>query len=318
MLFFALTLFSCEKKENSIFGGKENEEYEDYIPLESIEIQPESIESFSGRVYGAVVKFTPSTATNKEYSIGSSDSNVATVEKGYNKPSQIFVYLNAPGICELTLTAEEGGLTVTCPITVLPCPLEEINIEKKEYELGLLESCQLKYNFVPEYAAEEELIWESSDERVVVVDDRGIITGLSKGEATITVHTVDKHVSASCEVKVVAKLVGQYMPVDNVYANFKLDILENDNGVFTGKLWFTVTNKTTEFVYTNYAEIWSENKLVERIELDSTRIPVGLSFFMPYEINRIYKPKCIVSFTYRNREYIVEHSFGLNNSWISD
>lgn len=297
-----LIMFSCEKKGNSIF---EEGESEDYIPLESIKILPESIEGSPGGDYAAVVTFYPNTATNKEIYLETSDSNVAVVEEVYGKPGQLIVYFIAPGSCELTAITEDGRLMTNCSITVLPSPIEKILFEKETYMIGNFEVYKLEYSLVPEYAMTEKLIWESSDKKVVTVDNEGVIHGQNfGGEATITVHTLDQRVSASCRIKVL-----ENTDIANLYTTFNLDISENDDDVITGDLSVEIMNKTPEPIYLNYVLIKSQDKIVKEINLYDQKLPVGLSFTFAEFLNKVYKPRCVVSFSYRNQEYITEKYF---------
>ena len=64
------------------------------------------------------------------------------------------------------------------------------------------ESTYLHYAYYPEDATEVNVVWSSSDEDVVTVDQEGKITSVGPGEATITVATVDGSLSAECIINV--------------------------------------------------------------------------------------------------------------------
>ena len=53
-----------------------------------------------------------------------------------------------------------------------------------------------------EAAYSTEIIWESSDESVVTVDETGAVYGVGVGTATVTAKTADGSLEATCEVTV--------------------------------------------------------------------------------------------------------------------
>lgn len=69
-------------------------------------------------------------------------------------------------------------------------------------DITLGEELYLKAHIIPEDASITDLIWQSSDENIATVDSDGKIKGISKGECTITVTTVDGNYQATCNVRV--------------------------------------------------------------------------------------------------------------------
>lgn len=57
-------------------------------------------------------------------------------------------------------------------------------------------------------ADDQTVTWESDDETVATVDKDGVVTGISEGEATITVTTTDGEETAECVVTVVISVTG--------------------------------------------------------------------------------------------------------------
>ena len=67
---------------------------------------------------------------------------------------------------------------------------------------------QLISTVLPENAENKQVIWESSDSKIVSVNETtGYITGLKEGSATITVKTLINNVSTDCIVNVTGKNV---------------------------------------------------------------------------------------------------------------
>ncbi len=73
----------------------------------------------------------------------------------------------------------------------------------KEVSVELVETKPMKLIYVC-VSPSESLIWESSDTNVASVTQEGVVTGVNKGVAVITVATKDGKYKASCEVSVKA------------------------------------------------------------------------------------------------------------------
>ncbi len=76
----------------------------------------------------------------------------------------------------------------------------ELNVESVSLEVNGTET--LIATITPSNATNPKLIWETSDESVVTVDEYGNIKGLKAGTATITVTTEDGGFTATCKVTV--------------------------------------------------------------------------------------------------------------------
>ncbi|MBO5525971.1 MAG: Ig domain-containing protein [Clostridia bacterium] len=77
-----------------------------------------------------------------------------------------------------------------------------ITLSETMIEMVVGETKELKASVVPSDAMDKSIMWESSDEKVVVVDG-GMLTAKEEGKATITATTSGK--SATCEVTVKPK-----------------------------------------------------------------------------------------------------------------
>ncbi len=64
------------------------------------------------------------------------------------------------------------------------------------------ETVQLQATITPESATNKQVTWKSSDEKIVTVDNAGVVTAIANGTASITVSTEDGNKIATCEVVV--------------------------------------------------------------------------------------------------------------------
>ncbi|PLW98822.1 MAG: hypothetical protein C0594_17875 [Marinilabiliales bacterium] len=96
-------------------------------------------------------------------------------------------------------------LIVFSLIVIAACKKENnvtgVSINKETLTITVNESAQLTASVEPEDAEDKGLLWSSSDESVASVDN-GLVMGISAGNVTITVETVDGGFTASCAVTV--------------------------------------------------------------------------------------------------------------------
>lgn len=89
-------------------------------------------------------------------------------------------------------------------ITVMakPVAVTGVTLDKNTLSIKSGEKETLIANITPNNATNKNLIWKSSDESVATVDKNGLVTGVKKGTATITVTTEDGNYSDTCTVSV--------------------------------------------------------------------------------------------------------------------
>ena len=138
---------------------------------------------------------TPSNATNRTVTWESSNNNVATVSNGVIKAVGV-------GSANITVKTNDGGKTATVKVTVLKQskPVVTTNKEEEVKEVAvesISSSITAKSIYVSETYqivtvitpsdAKTNLTYKSSNTKVATVSDKGKVTGLSKGNAVITV-----------------------------------------------------------------------------------------------------------------------------------
>lgn len=104
-------------------------------------------------------------------------------------------------ITEHSFIMPEEHVTVTAVFTKVKA--DKITLDKEELtfdEIG--DSEDLNASVEPVDVSDSELIWESSDEAVVTVDEDGVVTVIGEGSAVITVKDEESGLSASCDVTV--------------------------------------------------------------------------------------------------------------------
>lgn len=154
----------------------------------------------------------------------------------------IYTYEGAP-INQVTVSTA-GYQNVTCSISVNGqmthfeqlfgqkiIHVSSVSLDAPSLELSIGDTYTFKTSVLPENATNKELIWSSSDDSVVTVDN-GTITALKEGKATISVKSKDGYKSSSAEISVVKKA-----PVINVSSvslnETSLDLLTGDRATLT-------------------------------------------------------------------------------------
>lgn len=139
----------------------------------------------------------PEDATDKTVTWASSDESVATVENGI---------VSFIGVGQADITASAGDVvSEPCVVTVSESSIvhvESVTLSDSTLTLELGgEPATITATILPEDATDKNLVWHSSDENVVTVED-GVITIVGEGNASITA-TADNITSEPCEVSVV-------------------------------------------------------------------------------------------------------------------
>lgn len=135
----------------------------------------------------------PEDATHVEIEFTSSNEDVATV----NSDGEI----NAVDVGEATITAniKETDLTAECVVTVVP-DIESIELSDTSLKLKKDGTAQLTATANPEGTSIDGIAFASDAPDVATVDEKGNVTAIADGKATITASVGD--VSAECVVTV--------------------------------------------------------------------------------------------------------------------
>ena len=180
-----------------IWGLSGCSEDEEDVALEKISIQSFESEISLNNEYTVSPVFTPSDATNKNFtiSVDSTASDWVTIDSTNKtiKPTQT-------GIFTLTVTSSENSsITDSKEITVKEIELTGLSIPST-YEFYVGRSTLVTPVFTPSDASYQNVEWTSSDENVATIDELGNVTGIKAGTVTITV-TSQRNTSISAQLE---------------------------------------------------------------------------------------------------------------------
>lgn len=114
------------------------------------------------------------------------------------------VTAKAAGTAVITVLTADGYKEATCTVTVKApvVPVTGISLNKDALTLDVGGTETLKASLSPETATNKGVKWTSSDESIVKVSDKGVVTAVKAGTASITVTSEDGSFSATCAVTV--------------------------------------------------------------------------------------------------------------------
>lgn len=130
------------------------------------------------------------------------------------------------GQTKVVVTTEDGRLTDTCVVKVLPnVHVETVTINPAETELIMGKKIKLEAVVLPEDSRVKDVTWTTSDPEIATVDEKGNVEGIKEGTVTITATSVDGGKIGTCAVTV------KRIAVTGVKLN-STDVTMNPEGIF--------------------------------------------------------------------------------------
>ncbi|RYQ23575.1 alpha-amylase, partial [Bifidobacterium pseudolongum subsp. globosum] len=246
------------------------------IPVESVSINGGDVTMQAGETKTLSATVSPSNATNKKVTWSTSNPMVASVDNSGT--------ITARKAGTVTIKATAGGKSASVTVTVEeapPAPYASVKIDGGDFSVKAGETRQLTAKMLAadgtEVTSDDALTWRSSNTAVASVDANGLVTGVAKGTANITVTVGDKSDAVTATVTEDEPVVNSttiYYPSSKFGANSTYLHWRFANGTWTtapgdkmsaacdGYVSFTIANpdaKDIEFVFNNGAGQW-DNK----------------------------------------------------------
>ncbi len=178
------TSFIMPKEEN----GKVYEIYATYKKATPIQFEKDSVELTKGEKSQLKVKGDYETLT-----WSSSDPTTVQVDQSGN------IHAVKSGKATIRVT-DQKGKRIECVVTVTN-KLKSLSLSENKLELKGKTDKKLSVTLTPSDADDEKLTWSSSNDKVVKVNNDGIVTTVSCGEAIIIVKS-ESGLTDSCKVAV--------------------------------------------------------------------------------------------------------------------
>lgn len=162
------------------------------INASSVSIKPNPVEILLGETLQLEGTVLPENTTDKTIAWKSEDEKIVTInEKGEIK---------AVGIGKTKVIATSGNVSGTCEVAVNPIKVEKVTLNVNKLTLKIGDTNDLTATIEPANATDKTVTWTSNNDQVATVSDKGLVTAVKEGKATIT--ATAGSASASCEVTV--------------------------------------------------------------------------------------------------------------------
>ncbi len=165
-----------------------------YVPVSALKLSEGAATVIEGRELALVATVEPENATYPQVTWESSDPAVATVDA--------YGTVTGVSVGETTVTARAENIEAVCKLSVLPIPVETVELDATAIVIHIGSTTQLSATVGPDNAADKTITWASDNEAVASVDANGLVTAMSVGKANVTA-TSHNGIAATCEVTVI-------------------------------------------------------------------------------------------------------------------
>lgn len=173
------------------------------IAVESVEISDTALSIKQGQNATLTASVVPSYATNKNITWSSSDESVATVNS-----NGVVSALKQGHTAKIYASSADGSKKAECLVTVTePQHVESVSLSKTSGSVKEGKTLTLSASILPNDAYDKSVTWSSSNIDVATVNN-GVVTAKAPGSSRITVTTVDRGLTAYCDVTVTEKGAG--------------------------------------------------------------------------------------------------------------
>lgn len=270
---------------------------EAYIPVEKIVLNQSYVElALSEQNYDELVATVyPTSANDRKVSW-----KVEDVKKTVSTYDGIAAEVDTSGkvsfftYSTFNVVASAAGKSATCTFYIKGDKVESVEILSNISSIATGESSLLSAVFHPIDAIVKNVLWQSSNNAVLSVDNNGIVTGKASGKATVTVSVVGEEISAMKEITVTT---GVSMYGESFFASegFSLAGIENPKIISGGR----ISDDNKLYFYTNKVILSSNGKEITITNCQSDDIIIeNASFFVDYKL-KVGKLPLTLSAIYR-------------------
>ena len=265
------------------------------VEIEGIVLDKESLEMINGSTTTLTVSFLPADAKPKDIEWSSSNNLIATVADGV-----ITAHNSSDNVVIITAKVKGTDIEARCNVKVNPIVLSSIRFDTVDplrwdtLEINLSTPTQLI--FVPDNAENKNVIYTSSDSLIATVNANGVITGVSKGRATVTAtsHTGGFTANYRVDVVTVADLVT--VTVEKVYVTAGVKI----NAI--------LTNRSSQPVFIlNFKLMWGMLNVYhnqeKHIDIKRTLDPFDSYMVESVDFEGLTNPWAQFTIEYKENEY---------------
>lgn len=292
------------------------------IPVTGIEIVEDNIvylDLDTNEKYHIDYTVYPTNATKQDVEMSTEvvgEERLAKVEfvDGYLIPKSV-------GMAKVYLTTIDGGFKDSFIVQIESNMLQEIECYISKSEIYVGDKSIITTEFIPSNAQNQVVSYKSSNENVAVVDNRGNVTGIGRGEAIITIYSVtDKSIFDTVKVKVYNTNIMDVSPNEIVTwekeGKFNLSIDSSSKYSLSYEILDEALNKViTNDINLSFGEedefgnVSVEYKFSESF-VGTYNIKITILTDLGYELSKLVKieivDKVTAGFNYENTQSVVQ------------
>ena len=180
-------------------------QFDIFTKLQGLSIDASLLQMDIGEGAVAQARLYPATATVKDVTWTSLNTDVATV----SELGQITAI--GAGMALINVQSKDGHFNAYCVVTVAPTVARTVLITANSISTTQLigASIQLSATVEPDHVTDPGLVWSTGDANVATVDQNGLVRFVGEGETDITAVTADGFAMGSIHVVAVTVLEGE-------------------------------------------------------------------------------------------------------------
>ena len=142
------------------------------------------------------VTVKPNKKGNKKVTYKTSNKKVATVSsKGYIKGVKA-------GKAKITVVSKKNKKKkAVVKVVVKKAAVKKVKLNTGNFNLAVGSKKSLKATITPKKKVSKKVVWKTSNKKVATVTSKGVVKGIRKGTATITVQSGSKKLTCKVTVK---------------------------------------------------------------------------------------------------------------------
>ena len=233
------------------------------VEVSSVSFNQENINVIVGEKFKLVTNVNPSNATNKELTYSVNNDVVSVSKTGDVNALKV-------GKAVVTVSTSNGKKdTIVVNVVEKEIPINSISIGKVKDTIEVGEKIQLTEIYNPSNATRKNIKWTSDNEKVAVVNEKGLVTAKGKGKVTITAEVNNKTAIVNFNVikSVSAISLNEStisININEKYDKLKVNVLPSDASV--KKVTYTSKNSGVATV--------DQNGVIKGIKKGKTEIVV--------------------------------------------
>ena len=126
----------------------------------------------------------PNDANDRNFVLTTSDEDIVKVQSNNFRPQK-------PGECVVTVQSRQNPEVYTAYRALVVQPVTKLTLSAPEKFTYIGGTLPLTVDYTPDNASIKAVTWTSANENIAIVDENGVVTGVSKGQVNIRATAVD-------------------------------------------------------------------------------------------------------------------------------